>query len=209
MPTRYVVQQGEGIDSIAVRHGFSPDALWNDPANAQLKQQRADRNILAPGDVLSIPDKRIGEASGSTQTRHRFRKKGVPAKLRLRLLDGDEPRAHLEYVLDIDGALHQGTTDGDGWLEHPLPPGARQGGLRVNGEAPVQLLLSHLDPLDTVSGAKARLANLGFHQGPIDDERMTEATVEAIVLFQRKYELEETGQLDQATRDKLVEVHGA
>src|SRR5262245_14444374 len=123
MPQEYTVQQGDCISSIAVRHGFFPDTLWDDAANADLKAKREEPNVLLPGDVVVIPDKREKSADGGSEKRHRFRRKGVPEKLRLRLLDDEgQPFANQAYRLDIDGQTVNGTTGGDGMIEVPIHP---------------------------------------------------------------------------------------
>jgi len=90
MPKKHTVRQGECILSIAAEHGFFPDTVWNDPANSKLQQPHKHPGILHTGDVVVIPDKRVKEESGVTEQRHRFRRKGVPAKLRLRILEQSE-----------------------------------------------------------------------------------------------------------------------
>jgi hypothetical protein len=86
MPTEHKVKQGECISSIADQYGFPPEKLWDDPSNADLKERRKDPNTLSPDDVVIIPDKQIREESDPTEQRYKFRKKGVPAKIRLRLM---------------------------------------------------------------------------------------------------------------------------
>lgn len=201
------VRQGECIFSIAKIYGFFWEKIWNHPNNAQLKQSRQDPNILYPGDVVFVPEKEEKQESCATEQRHRFRKKGTSAMLRIQLLDDDEPRADESYVLEIDGQLFSGTTDGDGRLEHPILPDARKGRLLV-GEAQEEyiLKLGYVDPIDEVSGVQARLNNLGFDCGEVDGV-LGPRTEAALREFQRKYELTETGEADEATRNKLVEIH--
>jgi len=204
----YTVKQGDCISSIAHQHGLLPKKIWDHPDNAQLKENREDLNILKPGDVVFVPEKEEKEESGATEQRHRFRKKGVPAKLRLQLKTGDKPRADESYILDIDGEVFSGATDGDGKLEHPVPPNAKRGLLLVGGNQEEYVLnLGHIDPIDEVSGVQARLNNLGFDCGKVDGVRgpKTEA---AIKEFQKQYDLNETGNMDQQASEKLREVYG-
>ena len=65
MPNHTVVQ-GECLSSIAAKAGFTVDALWNLPENAQLKSTRKDPNVLYPGDVVFVPDPRPKLISKST-----------------------------------------------------------------------------------------------------------------------------------------------
>src|SRR5882724_13489186 len=103
MPINYKVEQGDCISSIAFEYGFYPDTIWNYPANSELKKKREDPNVLFPGDVVTIPDRRPIEFSKPTTARHKFRLKNIPAKLRLRLLTLEgQPRANEKYVLEID-----------------------------------------------------------------------------------------------------------
>jgi N-acetylmuramoyl-L-alanine amidase len=208
MPTEHRIRQGECISSIAARHGLSAEAIWDDPANAALKEDRQDFNVLYPGDVLVIPDRELKEESGGTEERHRFRKKAGTTLLRMQLLDEEGPRANLAYTLEIDGHFLSGTTDGDGKLEHPIPAGASSGSLLVEGEDPLPLSLGDLDPIATVKGVQERLLNLGYECGPVDGQDGPR-TQDALRQFQRENDLEESGEADDATRDKLVEVHGS
>ncbi|MFC1792330.1 peptidoglycan-binding protein, partial [Planctomycetota bacterium] len=70
------------------------------------------------------------------------------------------------------------------------------------------LELGHMNPVSETSGVKARLHNLGYDCGPVD-ETMDEKTVEAIKAFQQDVGLSTSGELDQATRDALVREHGS
>ncbi len=66
MPITYTVEQGDCLDSIAFAHDFFPDTIWNHPPNAAIRAERKDPNILYPGDVLTIPDKRINAHAAPT-----------------------------------------------------------------------------------------------------------------------------------------------
>lgn len=83
---KHIVKQGECIESISFEHGLFWDTLWNLPENAELKQKRKDPNILFPGDEVFVPDKEEKTESCATEQKHRFRKKGVPAELRIRFM---------------------------------------------------------------------------------------------------------------------------
>jgi Putative peptidoglycan binding domain len=82
----YLVQSGDCISSIAKTHGHFWETLWNDPANAKLKAARGNPNILFPGDRVTIPPIRNKVESRPNNARHRFVRKGVPSKFRLRLV---------------------------------------------------------------------------------------------------------------------------
>src|SRR5262249_36338014 len=135
----HVVRPGDCLTSIAAEHGFFWETLWNLPENRDLKERRRDPFTLVPGDVVHVPDLRVRDFSRETGKTHRFQRRGVPAKLKLRLLSPDgKPRANLDYVLTVDGVELTGVTDGDGRIERYIKPNARQGTVVVAppGEAP-------------------------------------------------------------------------
>jgi len=201
--TNHIVSSGECVLSIADQNGLFWETLWNHPQNQDLKNLRADPNILQAGDELFVPEKEIKEESCGTEVKHRFKRKGVPGKLKVRVMINDEAQASARYRLVIDGRAVEGTTDGDGFVEESLPPGAREGELRVEKDGKTHcffLQFGHLDPLGTDSGVSHRLAELGF---PV--EPSLESAVRA---FQRKHGLDETGQIDDGLRSKLKDVYG-
>jgi N-acetylmuramoyl-L-alanine amidase len=208
----YVVQPGECIASIAYEHGHFWETILNDPANREVKRARKNHHILLPGDRLTIPPIRRKEVSAETDKLHRFGLKGFPEVFRLRLLDlDDKPRANLRYVLIIEQKTYSGTTDKQGELKHFIPPNARQGRLILgSGEdkEEIELRLGHLNPTTAISGAQARLTNLGIDCGPVDGI-LGPKTRKAIKRFQKARKLEETGELDGATMQELETRHGS
>lgn len=202
------VASGECMASIALGTGHFWEKLWNLSENGELKRIRKDPNTLLTGDRVHVPPIEEKTESGATEKRHRFRRKGVPSKLRIRCLRFDKPLANLPYRLDVDGKLSEGNTDGDGRVECPIPPGAKQGVLLVSKEGreyEFRFDLGTLPPIDTTVGIKSRLANLGFDPGEINAED-NETYRAALRRFQEKEKLEMTGDPDQATRDKLAEL---
>ncbi|MEZ4406339.1 MAG: peptidoglycan-binding protein [Polyangiales bacterium] len=202
------MQQGECLSSIAERYGFFWQTLWNAPENEGLRASGRHPNVLHPGDVVVIPDKRVTSYMRPTGSRHTWKVKGVPAKMRLRLMWEDDPRVNEPYTLFVDGKETSGTTDGDGWIEVSIPPRAQTGTLVVgegDHEEEYTLTLGQLDPVEEVSGVQARLANLGFPceiSGSLD-----EPTRAALRRFQLQQGMEPTGEIDDATRSRLREQH--
>ena len=222
MPENYEVQSGDCMSSIAFDHGFFWETLWNLPENADLKTQRKNPNVLMPGDIVHIPDLTPKDESRPTDQRHKFRLKGIPEILNMKLLDAfHQPRANVDYTITIDGNSQKGTTDADGSLKMSIPPGAMTGklvvaspgdkdGKPIPGQPKNQVMnlqLGDLNPVTEVSGVKARLTNLGFYMGPID-ENLDDDMKRAIRSFQRRKGLAVTGESDAATQSKLLEVHG-
>ena len=217
MPEDYVVQQGDCMSSIAYQHGFFWETLWNLPENAALKAKRKNPNVLMTGDIVHLPDATVKQESRPTNARHKFQLKGVPEVLNMKMLDADhQPRPNLDYVITIEGVSRRGKTDANGSLKESIPPHAKTGKLVIppapgaagTAETQVMILqLGNLNPITEISGIKARLNNLSFYQGPLD-ENLDDPTKQAISAFQKKKGLPVTGLPDEATRARLLEVHG-
>jgi hypothetical protein len=212
------VEQGDHLPQLAEEYGFSDwHTIWDDPNNAQLKEQRTDPGVLAPGDRLYIPDKKPSDgqkvATGATA---RFRLKRSLPKLRLVVCGFDgQPLADTDCTVTIDGAQTAARTGSDGLLELDLAPGAREATLEVNGQS-WALEIGHLDPVDTDTGLWARLRNLGYlvdeateEQDPSPDAPPDPAALAfAIELFQRDHELPIDGSNATSVKDKLRDIHG-
>ena len=204
MPKRKV-GQGETTSSIAKKNGFFWRTIWEHGENADLRAKRRDPNVLLADDLIFVPEKKLKEVSKGTETEHVFKLKGEPAKLKLQLFKLGKPRANENYVLEVDGEQTPGATDGEGKLEHFIPPAAGSGKLILRGGKEVyNLRLGNLDPLDTPSGVQQRLNNLGYNCGGEKGE-IGEKTKEALEKFQADYDLEQTGEPDAATKAKLQE----
>jgi hypothetical protein len=208
---QYSVKQGDCIMSIAEEFGFVWETIWNHPDNAGLKELRKDPNILLPGDVVAVPEKTPRTESAPVDQLSKYVKKTPTAQVRLRLLDLlRQPRANVDYVATVDGVISSGKSDGDGYITIPVPPNARQLKLKVTEGTKTDeytLPLGSIDPIDELSGVQQRLTNLGYSCG---SERGTvgELTRAAIRAFQKETNLNVTGVLDDATRQKLKQMHG-
>jgi hypothetical protein len=207
MPVNHEVEEGESVISLSEEYGFFAHTIWDDPDNAELKKKRNDMNILMPGDIVAIRDLRLKEVEKPTAKQHVFRRKGVPALYRLQLFDIERPRANQKYRLTVDGTLYEGRTDEHGVLQEHLPTNSKEGELLI-GPDNYRLVIrfGYLDPINEISGAQKRLNNLGYNCGEANGD-LNEATKAALAGFQRRFELELTGQLDQKTLDKLEEIH--
>jgi hypothetical protein len=217
----YTVEKGDCISSIANRSGHFWKVLWEHPENTALRGARGSPNILLAGDRLTIPPLREKHQACGTERRHKFVRKGEPARLRIRVMmepagtepgeagqsgQLEEPRVNQDYVIEIDGRARTGTTDSDGWIDIPIPCDARHGRLRVGPDNfEVELNIGHLDPEDNISGLQARLTNLGYvccPTGTMDDD-----TRAALLMFQAERQLEPTGEFDDATLRMIKEIH--
>lgn len=214
MPS-YTVKQGDHLTRIARAHGFSDyRTIWDHPDNAELKKKRQNPNILYPGDVVSIPDsKDTKTVQGSTEKKHTFEKKGKPLVLRLELRHwNNKPLANTQCEIEMEGASFSLPTDANGRIEMEIPPEAECGKLRVK-DSPypeVPFKIGHLDPIEEITGWKARLNNLGYYAGPVDDQE-TAQLLSAIEEFQIdffKSMSQVDGKCGTNTQAKLKEAHG-
>ncbi|HEY1895632.1 MAG TPA: peptidoglycan-binding domain-containing protein [Terracidiphilus sp.] len=127
-------------------------------------------------------------------------------------LEKDVPRANVPYVLSIDGQVIEGNTDNDGYLKCQIRPNVKEARLTLEpgtlNETVIPLRLGGLDPLKTVSGIKHRLSNLGLNCGDDTDE-LTDAFAAALRVYQERAGLEVTGEINDATRNKLRNAHGS
>ena len=205
MPIEHTIQQGECVSSIAFAHGFLPEKVWMDSQNAGLRELRKDMHVLLPGDVLWIPDLTEREVTAASDKKHRFRRKGVPEKLKLQFYDeSDEPVADCPCTVDIDGEQESLRTDGQGKLELKISPSARLAKVTFDTDKPewkellFEFQLGGLDPITEESGVRQRLENVGC----LGEGMSLEDGVRA---FQKMEGMEETGTVDDALRSKLQE----
>ncbi|MBJ6764912.1 peptidoglycan-binding protein [Myxococcaceae bacterium JPH2] len=143
---------------------------------------------------------------------HVFTAKQPCRELLLTVRDADgAPLAEEPYWLDVGPDTVEGMTDAEGALRECIPVRLPHARLSVGGMVYV-LRLAGLNPLaDTedegVSGAQARLRNLGFEAG--DSEGVLGVrTRQAICAFEARHGLPVTGTLSPRTRDALVHAHG-
>ena len=219
----YQVEAGDCMSSIAEAHGFFWETLWKRIENVDLKSARKNPNVLLPGDRVFIPEKTPREESCATEQKHKFKKKGTPCNLKVRILEpakppsddaeqtaSNQPRANVAYLLNIDGKLIDGKTDENGMIEIQMPPAASKGTLTLEPGTPhevkYELALGGLDPIDQVSGVQARLNQLGFSCGPVDG-KMGPKTKSGIKKFQQDAGLKPSGEMDDATQAKLREMY--
>jgi hypothetical protein len=216
VPTSYKVKGGDCIASIAFRYGLFPETVWEHSENAALRELRKNPAQLVPGDVVVIPDKVAKEVEGTTEQRHRFRRKGVPEELRMQLMENGKPLANVDYALELGGEIVDGKTDDDGYLEQNIAPDAKVGQLFVHYQdshgvmqtAEYDLEVGELEPIDLRDGVVARLINLGFLEPEDPEDVDDDELADAVTDFQRYLGLEITGTVNDEVRNRLVEMHG-
>jgi len=208
---QHIVQQGESIISLSKQYGIPARKIWDHPDNRPLRERGRKVSILFPGDTVTIPDRENKQVEGATERRHRFRSLGRGSWLRLRFLRRGEPRAGESYRLIVDGREYRGTLDDEGKLEVRVPADARGGTIFLGDPQKPERLevrVGHLDPLQESAGVQERLRNLGLFRGE-NDSASGPRMQAALRRFQARNGLELTGELDEATRTKLIEIHGS
>jgi len=209
MPIRHTVCQGESLISLGRRYGIPPDKILNHAENRPLTGSSRTKAILHPGDEVVIPDLETREEDCATDTRHRFCCQTAQTWLKLRFKHDDEPRANELYLLEVGGRSFSGELDDEGRLEVRIPADAQEALIFLGAERneELRLRIGNIDPVEEISGVRQRLTNLGFARASTGDEA-EEQTRSAIRAFQSKYDLPVTGEPDDATRARLVEVYG-
>jgi hypothetical protein len=211
---RYLVRTGDYLARIAFSLGVSSDKIWNAPENAALRELRGDGNVLATGDVLTIPEalRTCAHVDPGQNYEFRARVPRVPLRIAVRDVDGSA-FVHMPYRVEGAGEPVQGVTDLEGIAEFSVPITAREVELVFEPGTHVmrlRLLIGHLDPLEHASGVRQRLTNLGYHAhepGPSDTEISDQHTRAALAAFQREHRLKPTGEIDDETRRALGKAH--
>lgn len=239
MAIDHTVKQGESVMSIAEENGFLCGTLWNHPKNARLKAKRGDPDVLMPGDVLHIPDRGERKESGGTDQCHNFKRKGIPAVVRVVLrrpkkepdekvaqeatdpseykepepkAADDEPMGDVPYAVYADGKLvKDGKTGGDGKIEAKIPPSASGAWIVLDPGTPKERTVNlNIRAMDPIEEIPGVCKRLNNLGFPCPvEEKITPAIADALRAFQRKNGLDPTGEADGTTRDLLKKAHGS
>ncbi|MGA2448331.1 MAG: hypothetical protein ABTD50_06640 [Polyangiaceae bacterium] len=165
--TPYVICQGDFLAKLAHRFGFDADEVWNDPANESLRDVRKDHNILAPTDVLYIPDDAGTNlpvhnlAIGQTNT---FVSDPPMVTIAVKFANKDSS-SHASKAFTIQELDHLTdlTTTGDGVASFQAPVTLKTATLTFTESGEIwKLCIGTLDPVNTISGIFQRLQNLGY-----------------------------------------------
>lgn len=217
--TMHPVQQGETLQSIALDASLSDwKVIYDAPENADFKAkcERGERDpyILYPGESLFVPNKEMKHDPAAVDQTHTFRVTSVPkTKLHIVLESAEGiPIANEDWTLTVDGTVFTGNTGSTGLVEAEVPVKSKTASVKIR-DLEWELQVAGLNPLDAdvadggISGAQARLANLGYPITTIDGQ-LNEETAAALTQFQSAMELTESGTLDDDTRKALVKIYG-
>jgi len=215
---KYVIQQGECLSSLAGAWGLrSWKDLYDHPDNAELTKKRPNPNVLAPGDVVVVPDAAQKTVLCATGNTYLFTIEAPKVRLRIQLQDRNgEPYGDKKFEVTVGERRFPGSTNGEGLIDIPISAAAQSGRLRVwldeddDDEPSIDrdLDLGHLDPTSSVTGLQARLHNLGHRcevNGNLDDD-----TLAAVRAFRAKAgmeEVEDDALIDDELRGNLLKLH--
>jgi hypothetical protein len=209
--TPYIVRQGDYLTKLAFVKGFDADEVWNDPQNEELKKLRPDPNILAPGDILRIPDKTKEDLPIEKGTENGYQATVPKVTVQLQFSKGGEPIADQPYTIEGITADPPPQTDGDGKVSFDVPVTTREVTLVFcQLDVSYQVLIGDMDPLGEQSGARMRLAHLGYIGPDLDvvGGAVDDVIKSAVQSFQQNRGMAATGDLDPETLDALRDTHG-
>lgn len=204
----YVVRQGDTMTKLAYVRGFDAGEVWKDERNDALRERRPDMDVLAPGDIVYLPEpKRDGlPITKGTTNRYVAKVPKITVHLALQGEDG-APLAGEPYEIRGLGEPVPGAVGDGGAVSFEAPITVREVTLVLTERGLVfPVRVGDLDPLDEASGVRMRLAHLGYLRAPHEDDAAFDAAVAA---FQAAQGLDVTGTVDDATRSALKQAHGS
>jgi len=201
----------EWIGSIVAKHGRDAwRIVFDHPNNATLKSKRKEPNLLVTGDRVFVPPVKNKEETGATEQTHIFQLNREEDKFQIRVVDADlyfNAFGPLDYRLEIGGNSKQGKlSKSDEVIEIPLGIAEETGTLDLGGYV-IELQIGALEPHDRVAGLQARLINLGFDPGPVDNIAGPK-TERGIKDFQDHYGYPVDGKHDSGTMNKAKTLYG-
>jgi hypothetical protein len=207
------IESGDCLSSLAFENGFFWETLWNE--NSEMHQPERTPFHLIRNELVRIPDRRPGNFDAKVDRKYRFRRRGVPAKLEVRLVDyRGRPKAGRAYTIEGDGFSRPGTTDDDGWIKERIRPDLREVMVRLkpaDGEDDFEYRfeVGDLEPVTQLRGVQQRLRNLGYFGGVCDGSQ-TEELKAAVRDFQAALGwADPSGSIDDNTRQALRDAHAS
>src|SRR5208283_1277281 len=98
------------------RYGFADaNLIWSHPDNEALRNRRRSMHVLAPGDIVAIPDPRKKSVQRETDKVHQFTVRLPTRGVHLILVDANhQPITDSPYVLHVGSETRSGRTGGSG-----------------------------------------------------------------------------------------------
>lgn len=207
-PADHQARPGDHLSKIAATWGFPGyAALWNHPANRDLRAKRPSPHLLAVGDSVHVPELLYQEVDRPTEQRHRFTAERHPLELRVAFLASDgTPIDGEPSEVTLDGKPVMFQVAGPGRVVIPVAALSDRCVVKVGDETFV-FRVGFLQPIDTVAGQRERLTNLGYRAGDSDDPQAL-AFRSAVEEFQCDHGLAVDGTCGPVTQARLASVHG-
>jgi hypothetical protein len=203
----YVIRQGDYLSQLAFRRGFNADEVWSTGENEALRRVRPSPEMLAPGDVLQIPETPAEAPALRIGAGNRYVARVPTVKITLELSDEGRALANEPYQVEGLGRPLAGQSNGQGHVEFEVPVTTREVHVALPGRhLTVPVLVGHLDPIETRNGVRQRLDQLGYFHG-IGQSAAAESDAAALRRFQQDHQLPVTGEVDDATRQALSGAH--
>jgi Putative peptidoglycan binding domain len=201
----------EWLGSIAADFGHKTwRPIYEHANNSTLRSRRPEPNLLAKGDRIYVPPPNPKEEHGGTEATHVFELDFDQDKFQIRILDLDmylNAFGAIQYSLTIGSQTSEDElTASNQVIELPLEMEVSEGELNIGGYV-IPLKIGALEPHDRVAGLQARITNLGFDPGPIDNiaGRKTKRGIED---FQLRYGITVDGSHGAPVMNKVKEIYG-
>jgi hypothetical protein len=204
------VGPGQTAASVAWSAGFMKfETVWSAPENADLGKRRKDPQVLHPVDTIHVPARLPPQFSFATGREHVITVNRTKLTVRVRLVDWlGKPRAGQACVVTADGDPQEVTSDGQGAVQFVVSPVTSRATIDCGDGEVFDLAVGALNPVDTLTGAGSRLANLGLYShvedATIDDRERLRFALEVF---------SDIAGIDAQTKEAFVErlrkEHGA
>jgi hypothetical protein len=205
------------VDSLSYDNKVRSDAVWD--ANTGMHATRPDRNVLMPGETLTIPDPEVTwEGGRKTGVTHVFKRTLPTREFKFQLVKGI-PVTGYTCTIQIDGVTVTGMPDGDS-IKCQIKPNAKVAVITVQyqrgkggANAPVTthkytIDLGYLRPVTENAGKEDRLRNLGYFNSVMPNNAVPSYN-EALRLFQTSHGIDPAGAtVVDDTKDKFKELAG-
>jgi hypothetical protein len=135
MAIKHVVVTGDCFSSLATKFGFVDyHGIYDEAANAALKQRRPNPNALLPGDEVQVPEKKKKNQPAQTGAKYNFVVQAKKVKLRLLVLDShNKPLEGKPFVLSATGGVSKtGASLPGGFVELAIDPQVTAGSLTLD-----------------------------------------------------------------------------
>jgi hypothetical protein len=183
--------------------------IWDHSNNAKLRKKR-DPNLLVEGDFLYVPKVEAKEESESSDTRHRHKVEREQDEL---VLCFKEVEAYIKLFGSIAYKIKVGKNELKGEIKNegqevkiPLGLAVEEASLWIE-DVEYKLDIGGLDPVWRLSGVQARINNLGWDTGKVDNI-IGPLTRRGVRDFEAYYKIKVDGKVDSTTRNKVKEVYG-